>query len=59
MHWANFLVVPLFEKRIFAHISSCFLFQEDKVWEWDRLFTEVASQLQTEWEQNEAGDAVE
>lgn len=35
------------------------VFEEDKVWEWDRVFTEVASQLQTEWEKNESGDAVE
>ena len=25
-------------------------FQEDKVWEWDRVFTEVASDIQQEWE---------
>lgn len=27
-----------------------FFFQDDKVWEWDRIFTEVASDLRTEWE---------
>jgi len=42
-----------------ALVPESEVFEEDKVWEWDRLFTEVASQLQTEWEQNEAGDAVE
>ncbi|XP_028402981.1 intraflagellar transport protein 43 homolog A-like isoform X2 [Dendronephthya gigantea] len=26
------------------------VFEEDKVWDWDRLFTEVSSELQTEWE---------
>ena len=30
---------------IFLH-----LLQEDKRWDWDRLFTEVASELQTEWD---------
>jgi len=26
------------------------LIEEDKVWEWDRIFTEVSSELRTEWE---------
>ncbi|KAJ7354817.1 Intraflagellar transport protein 43 [Desmophyllum pertusum] len=26
------------------------VFEEDKRWDWDRLFTEVASELQTEWD---------
>ncbi|CAB4032007.1 intraflagellar transport 43 homolog A-like isoform X2 [Paramuricea clavata] len=26
------------------------VFEEDKAWDWDRLFTEVSSELQTEWE---------
>lgn len=26
------------------------IFEEDKPWDWDRLFTEVSSELQTEWE---------
>lgn len=28
------------------------LFQEDVTWEWDRLFMEVSSELQMEWEKN-------
>ena len=33
----------------------CFdgVLQEDKPWDWDRLFTEVSSELLTEWEKNE------
>ena len=31
-------------------------FQEDKPWDWDRLFTEVTSELLTEWEQDEIGE---
>ena len=27
--------------------------QEDKPWDWDRLFTEVTSELLTEWEKKE------
>jgi len=27
------------------------VFEEDKRWDWDRLFTEVASELQSEWDQ--------
>ncbi|XP_046860011.1 intraflagellar transport protein 43 homolog A-like isoform X2 [Xenia sp. Carnegie-2017] len=26
--------------------------EEDRAWDWDRLFTEVSSELQTEWEMN-------
>ena len=25
--------------------------EEDKAWDWDHLFTEVSSELQTEWDQ--------
>ena len=34
------------------NISMCFalFFQDDKPWDWDRLFTEVSSELRTEWE---------
>lgn len=28
-------------------------FQEDVGWDWDHLFTEVSSELQTEWDQGE------
>ena len=35
---------------------TLFPLQEDKVWEWDRIFTEVASELQTEWEKNNLAD---
>lgn len=35
------------------------VFENDSIWEWDRVFTEVASALQTEWESNCAGDDVE
>ena len=31
-----------------------YLFQDDKPWDWDRLFTEVSSELLTEWEKKEA-----
>ncbi|KAK1793244.1 hypothetical protein P4O66_011632 [Electrophorus voltai] len=30
--------------------------EEDVVWDWDHLFTEVSSELQTEWEQGERED---
>ncbi|XP_076834891.1 intraflagellar transport protein 43 homolog [Brachyhypopomus gauderio] len=30
--------------------------EEDVVWDWDHLFTEVSSELQTEWEQGEGED---
>ena len=34
-------------------------FQEDKPWDWDRLFTEVTSELLTQWEKSEeATDSV-
>ena len=37
------------------HDNMCvYLIQEDKQWDWDRLFTEVASELQTEWEKSAA-----
>ncbi|XP_048579177.1 intraflagellar transport protein 43 homolog A isoform X2 [Nematostella vectensis] len=26
------------------------VFEEDKAWDWNRLFTEIASELQTEWD---------
>ncbi len=29
------------------------ILQEDKPWDWDRLFTEVTSELLSEWEINE------
>lgn len=30
------------------------LLQEDETWEWERLFMEVSSELQLEWEKNAA-----
>lgn len=30
--------------------------EEDKVWEWDRLFTEVTSELLVEWERKEVAE---
>ena len=30
--------------------------QEDKPWDWDRLFTEVTSELLTQWEKNEQSE---
>ena len=30
--------------------------QEDKTWDWDRLFTEVSSELLTEWEKNKSDE---
>lgn len=32
------------------------VFQEDLPWDWDRLFTEVSSELTTEWEKTEQAD---
>ena len=32
-----------------------FSFKDDKPWEWDRLFTEVSSELRTEWEKSGQG----
>jgi len=38
----------------------CLYIQEDKSWEWNRLFTEVASELQSEWDKEaESKDAKE
>ena len=31
--------------------------QDDKPWDWDRLFTEVTSELLTQWEQTEASES--
>lgn len=31
-----------------------YVWQEDVPWEWDRLFTEVTSELLTEWEKKES-----
>ncbi|XP_006822151.1 intraflagellar transport protein 43 homolog A-like isoform X2 [Saccoglossus kowalevskii] len=31
--------------------------EEDKPWDWDRLFTEVSSELQTEWEKSSSSPA--
>ncbi|XP_020626197.1 intraflagellar transport protein 43 homolog A-like isoform X2 [Orbicella faveolata] len=35
------------------------VFEEDKPWDWDRLFTEVASELQTEWDTGKETDELE
>ncbi|XP_055957001.1 intraflagellar transport protein 43 homolog A isoform X2 [Patella vulgata] len=35
------------------------LIEDDKPWDWDRLFTEVTSDLITEWEKNESTEAKE
>ncbi|RMX50507.1 hypothetical protein pdam_00009226 [Pocillopora damicornis] len=35
------------------------VFEEDKQWDWDRLFTEVASELQSEWNTDKATEEVE
>ncbi|XP_060564368.1 intraflagellar transport protein 43 homolog isoform X1 [Ruditapes philippinarum] len=35
------------------------LIEEDKPWDWDRLFTEVTSELLTQWEKAEQPDASE
>ena len=32
------------------------VFEEDKPWDWDRLFTELSSDLQTEWETRKMND---
>lgn len=32
------------------------LVEEDKPWDWDRLFTEVTSELLTQWEKNEQSE---
>ena len=34
-----------------GQLLSFLFFQEDKRWDWNRLFTEVASELQTEWDE--------
>lgn len=31
-------------------ILQILLQQEDRPWDWDRLFTEISSELTTEWE---------
>ncbi|KAL9957761.1 hypothetical protein ACROYT_G034699 [Oculina patagonica] len=35
------------------------VFEEDKRWDWDRLFTEVASELQTEWDTGKETDELD
>ena len=35
------------------------MLQEDKPWDWDRLFTEVTSELLTQWEKAEQPEASE
>lgn len=35
------------------------LIEEDKPWDWDRLFTEVTSELLTQWEKSELPEATE
>lgn len=35
------------------------VFEEDKRWDWDRLFTEVASELQTEWDRGGKTDELD
>nr|XP_058945551.1 intraflagellar transport protein 43 homolog A-like isoform X2 [Pocillopora verrucosa] len=35
------------------------VFEEDKQWDWDRLFTEVASELQSEWNTDKVTEEVE
>ncbi|XP_067018350.1 intraflagellar transport protein 43 homolog A-like isoform X2 [Acropora muricata] len=35
------------------------VFEEDKRWDWDRLFTEVASELQSEWDRGEKKDELD
>lgn len=35
------------------------VFEEDKRWDWDRLFTEVASELQNEWNTDKETEEVE
>lgn len=35
------------------------VFEEDKKWDWDRLFTEVASELQSEWDKGGETDDLE
>lgn len=35
------------------------VFEEDKRWDWDRLFTEVASELQSEWNTDKETEEVE
>lgn len=35
------------------------VFEEDKRWDWDRLFTEVASELQTEWDRGGETDELD
>ncbi|XP_078000063.1 intraflagellar transport protein 43 homolog A-like isoform X6 [Glandiceps talaboti] len=41
--------------RVLAAESE--VYEEDKAWDWDRLFTEVSSDLQTEWEKANPDDA--
>jgi hypothetical protein len=43
---ANRLIYRYEKKDVFV--------QEDRPWDWDRLFTEVSSELVTEWEKKDA-----
>jgi len=37
-------------RHLVAEADVC---EDDKVWHWDHLFTEVSSELQAEWDANE------
>lgn len=41
---------------VYLYISVLLFWQEDKPWEWDRLFTEVTSELFVQTEQTEEND---
>jgi len=36
--------------------SEAEVYEDDRSWEWDKLFTEVASELQGEWDKNKIGE---
>ena len=55
--FANCLISMTKLLREFSNITS--FFQEDKRWDWERLFTEVASELQTEWDTGKETDELE
>ncbi|XP_067939197.1 intraflagellar transport protein 43 homolog [Watersipora subatra] len=38
-------------------VSEADTVEDDKMWHWDHLFTEISSELQTEWDANDADNA--
>lgn len=40
-------------------VSEAEATEEDKVWNWDHVFTEIASELQAQWDANDPDNVAE